>query len=53
MGNSWALNKVGEYYRVVEKDLDKAYIYYKKAVESPIKERSEYAQNNLKKYYNE
>ena len=47
MGNSWALNKVGEYYRTVEKDLDKAYIYYKKALDCPIKERSAFAQKNI------
>ena len=51
MGNSWALNKVGEYYRTVEKDLDKAYIYYKKALDCPIKERSAFAQKNIEKYY--
>lgn len=51
MGNSWALNKVGEYYRTIEKDLDKAYIYYKKAIECPISERSEFAQKNIEKYY--
>ncbi len=51
MGNSWALNKVGEYYRTIEKDLDKAYIYYKKAIECPIKERSPYAEKNIKRYY--
>jgi TPR repeat protein len=53
MGNSWALNKVGEYYRTIEKNLDKAYIYYKKAIECPIKERSPFAEQNLKKYYKE
>ncbi len=51
MGNSWALNNVGEYYRTIEKDLDKAYIYYKKAIECPIKERSPYAEKNIKRYY--
>ncbi len=52
MGNGWALNKVGEYYRTVEKDLDKAYIYYKKATEAPINERSSFAEKNLEQYYN-
>ena len=51
MGNSWALNKVGEYYRIVKKDLDTAYMYYKKADECPISERSKFAKSNLAKYY--
>ena len=51
MGNSWALNKVGEYYRTVEKAKDKAYIYYKKALECPLSEKSVYAEENIKKYY--
>ena len=51
MGNSWALNKVGEYYRKMG-DMDTAYLYYSKAIECPISERCEYAEKNIKKYYN-
>lgn len=50
MNNSWALNKVGEYYRK-NNDLIKAYLYYSKAIECPIQERSYYAYYNLAKYY--
>ena len=32
-------------------DLDTAYIYYSKAIESPISERCEYAIKNIEKYY--
>ena len=52
MGDSWALNKVGEYYRL-KGDSKKAFIYYNKAIECPIKERSPYAYYNLAKYYYE
>ena len=48
--NSWALNKVGEYYRK-NNDLKKAYYYYKKAIECPINERDKNAYYNLAKYY--
>ena len=50
MNNSWALNKVGEYYRK-NNDLIKAYLYYSKAIECPIQERSYYAYYNLAEYY--
>ena len=52
MNNSWALNKVGEYYRK-NNDLKKAYMYYTKAIECPIKEICKYAYFNLAKYYYE
>lgn len=48
--NSWALNKVGEYYRK-NNDLKKAYYYYKKAIECPINERDKKSYYNLAKYY--
>ena len=50
LGDSWALNKVGEYYRQ-KGNLDKAYIYYKKSIESPKKERNKWGYYNLAKYY--
>lgn len=50
MGESWALNKVGEYYRM-KNDLSKAYIYYKKSIEAPIKERNKWGYYNLAKYF--
>lgn len=49
LNNSWALNKVGEYYRK-NGELDKAKLYYKKAISSPIKERNAYAYYNLANY---
>lgn len=52
MNNSWALNKVGEYYRE-RNDLKTAFIYYKKAIECPVKEICKYAYYNLAKYYYE
>ena len=52
MNNSWALNKVGEYYRK-RNNLETAFIYYKKAIECPIKEVCKYAYYNLAKYYYE
>lgn len=52
MNNSWALNKIGEYYRK-NNDYKKAFIYYSKAIESPIKEVYKYAYYNLAKYYYE
>lgn len=50
MGESWALNKVGEYYRK-KNDLTNAYIYYKKSIEAPIKERNKWGYYNLAKYF--
>lgn len=52
MNNSWALNRVGEYYRK-RNNLKTAFIYYKKALECPIKEICKYAYYNLAKYYYE
>ena len=51
---SWALNKVGEFYRngiYVKKDMQKAFEYYSRAIESPISTVSYYAYYNLAKYY--
>ena len=50
LNNSWALNKVGEYYRI-KGDLIKAYDYYIKSIECPINERNYYGYYNLAKYY--
>ncbi len=50
LGDSWAQNKVGEYYRK-SGNLSLAYMYYIKAIEAPIKERSIYAYKNLAEYY--
>ena len=52
MNDSWALNKVGEFHRK-NNELDKAYIYYSKAIDCPIKEVCNYAFYNLAKYYYE
>lgn len=52
MGNSWALNKMGEYYRL-KGEMDKAYLYYKKSIECPIKERCPWGYYNLSTYYKE
>lgn len=54
LGESWALNKIGEYYRngiYVKKDLEKAFEYYNKAIDSPINTVSYYAYYNLAKYF--
>lgn len=50
MENSWALNKIGEYYRL-KKDNEKAYYYYRKATLSPISERTNWAYYNLYNYF--
>ena len=50
LNNSWALNKVGEYYRK-KGELDNAKLYYQKAISSPIKVRCAYAYYNLANYY--
>ena len=50
MCESWALNKVGEYYRK-NGNLELAFIYYNKAIECPLKERNPYAYYNLATYY--
>ena len=52
MNECWALNKVGEYYRK-NKDLKTAFIYYSKAIETPITERIKHPFYNLAKYYYE
>ena len=52
MNESWALNKVGEYYRK-NKDYKTAFIYYQKSIETPINERIGYGYYNLAKYYYE
>ena len=51
---SWALNKTAEYYREgihCKKDLQKAYFYYTKALNVPLKLQSNYAKYNLAKYF--
>ena len=50
MGNSWALNRVGEYYRK-NNNMDLAYLYYSASNECPISERCEYSSKNLDKYF--
>ena len=55
-GESWAANKVGEYYRIgkhVEKDLRKAFHYYNKADETSIYFMCPWAKYNLAKYFYE
>ena len=54
LDESWALNKIGEFYRngiYVKKDMKKAFDYYNKAIEAPISTVSYYAFYNLAKYY--
>lgn len=51
---SWSLNKLGEFYRqgiYVEKDMQKAFDYYIKAIDSPIDSVCFHAYYNLAKYY--
>ena len=52
MKESWALNKVGEYYRE-NNDFKTAFIYYNEAIKCPINEVCKYAYYNLAKYYYE
>ena len=55
-GESWAANKVGEYYRMgkhVEKNLNKAFYYYKRADETSIYFMCPWAKYNLAKYFYE
>ena len=52
MMESWALNKVGEYYRQ-KGNLKLAFIYYNKAITCPLNERNPHAYYNLAKYYYE
>ena len=53
LGESWACNKIGEAYRigVVEKDMDKAYYYYDRAIKNNYHTLCYYAYYNLAKYY--
>lgn len=54
LGESWSLNKLGEFYRqgiYVKKNMQKAFDYYNKAVESPIDNICFHAYYNLAKYY--
>ena len=51
---SWACNKVAEYYRqgiYIEKDLKKAFEYYNIGANSPINNRCPWNTHNLVKYY--
>jgi len=51
---SWACNKIGEFFRLglyVEKDLEKAYHYYKIGANSPISTRCNWNIYNLVKYF--
>ncbi len=51
---SWACNKVGEYYRLgiaTEKDIQKAFKYYKLATEVPLNILDHWAFYNLAKYF--
>ncbi len=53
LGESWACNKVGEWYRqgVVEKDMEKAFYYYNRALESNHRTLCYFAYYNLAKYF--
>ena len=53
LGESWACNKVGEYYRqgLIKKDMHKAYYYYNKGIEANIKTLCYYNYYNLALYY--
>lgn len=53
LGESWACNKVAEAYRigVVDKDMDKAYYYYTRALENNYRTLCFYAYYNLAKYF--
>lgn len=53
LGESWACNKVGEFYRlgVFERNMEKAYFYYNKALESNCRTVCYYAFYNLAKYF--
>ena len=51
---SWACNKLGEFYRLgiyVEKDMEKAYYYYSLSTNVPIKLLEYYSKYNLAKYF--
>lgn len=53
LGESWACNKVGEYYRlgIIETNMEKAFYYYNKALESNHRVICNYAYYNLAKYF--
>lgn len=53
LGESWACNKVGEYYRLgtIKKDIISSYNYYNKAIESNYRTTCYYAYYNLAKYF--
>ena len=53
LGESWACNKVAEAYRlgVVDKDMDKVYYYYTRALENNYRTLCFYAYYNLAKYF--
>lgn len=53
LGESWACNKVGEFYRlgIVTKDLQKAFTYYNNALQSNHRTLCYYAYYNLAKYF--
>ena len=54
LGESWACNKIGEFYRqgiYVKKDLNKAFDYYTKAINVEINCCCFHAYYNLAKYY--
>lgn len=52
MNESWALNKMGEYYRK-KGNKDLAYFYYNESNKAPIGERCKWSKINLKKYFSE
>lgn len=53
LGESWACNKVGEFYRlgIITKDMKEAYFYYNKALESNYKTLCYHAYYNLAAYF--
>lgn len=54
INESWACNKIGEYYRLgigTNQDLKKAYYYYNLSINTPIYLINYYAKYNLAKYF--
>ncbi len=53
LGESWACNKVGEYYRlgIIEKNMELSYYYYNRALESNLRTICNYAYYNLAIYF--
>ena len=54
MEESWACNKIGEFYRLgigIKKDINKSYEYYQKGLLSPITNRCYWNNYNLVKYF--